>query len=245
MYRRGIVYRPTTWNYMLTLILMTLMISVIALSSLQIFTEALMIPPQLALAALYMSLIGSMINIPLTSVKTIDYGLIYREIEIFGIRWFLPTIGLKERKTIIAINIGGAVIPILISIYILIQTIMKMSINPQISLMKIVLSILIVSIIVNRYSRIIPGFGIVTPGFIPPVSAAITSIILALIPPKCNPSIIAYISGTFGTLIGADLMNIGKIGEMGAPMVSIGGAGTFDGIYLTGIVATSLTLILI
>jgi uncharacterized membrane protein len=43
-----------------------------------------------------------------------------------------------------------------------------------------------------------------------------------------------------GTLIGADLMNLGRLSELGAPVASIGGAGTFDGIFLTGIVAVLL-----
>ena len=51
---------------------------------------------------------------------------------------------------------------------------------------------------------------------------------------------IAYISGVMGTLIGADLMNLGRLSELGAPVASIGGAGTFDGIFLTGIVAVLL-----
>ena len=52
--------------------------------------------------------------------------------------------------------------------------------------------------------------------------------------------IIAYVSGTLGTLIGADLLNLHHIAELGAPMASIGGAGTFDGIFLTGIIAALL-----
>ncbi|MGO9443606.1 MAG: DUF1614 domain-containing protein, partial [Thiobacillaceae bacterium] len=45
---------------------------------------------------------------------------------------------------------------------------------------------------------------------------------------------LAYISGSLGTLIGADLLNLGKIQGLGAPIASIGGAGTFHGIFLTG-----------
>ena len=41
-------------------------------------------------------------------------------------------------------------------------------------------------------------------------------------------------------MIGADLLNLDKIRGLGAPVVSIGGAGTFDGIFLTGIVAVLL-----
>jgi hypothetical protein len=40
-----------------------------------------------------------------------------------------------------------------------------------------------------------------------------------------------------GTLIGADLLNLGAIQGLGAPVASIGGAGTFDGIFLTAILA--------
>jgi uncharacterized membrane protein len=48
------------------------------------------------------------------------------------------------------------------------------------------------------------------------------------------PTQIAYIGGSLGALIGADLMNIDKVAGVG-PVVSIGGAGTFDGVYLTGL----------
>jgi uncharacterized membrane protein len=50
----------------------------------------------------------------------------------------------------------------------------------------------------------------------------------------------AYIAGSLGTLIGADLLNLDKVRGLGAPVVSIGGAGTFDGIFLAGIVAVLL-----
>jgi uncharacterized membrane protein len=52
--------------------------------------------------------------------------------------------------------------------------------------------------------------------------------------------VIAYISGTLGTLIGADLLNLRRLGELGAPVVSIGGAGTFDGVFLAGVLAAFL-----
>jgi uncharacterized membrane protein len=41
-------------------------------------------------------------------------------------------------------------------------------------------------------------------------------------------------------LLGADLARLGEIRRMGAPVASIGGAGTFDGIFLTGLVAVLL-----
>jgi Protein of unknown function (DUF1614) len=51
---------------------------------------------------------------------------------------------------------------------------------------------------------------------------------------------LAYICGSLGTLIGADLLNLGQIQAPGAPIASIGGAGRFDGIFMTGILAVLL-----
>ena len=52
---------------------------------------------------------------------------------------------------------------------------------------------------------------------------------------------LAYIAGTLGVLIGADIFRLKDIRKMGTPVASIGGAGTFDGIFITGIVAVLLT----
>jgi uncharacterized membrane protein len=51
---------------------------------------------------------------------------------------------------------------------------------------------------------------------------------------------LAYIGGSLGVLIGADLTNLDKISGLGAPVASIGGAGTFDGIFVTGLFAVLL-----
>ena len=66
-----------------------------------------------------------------------------------------------------------------------------------------------------------------------PIAAAAVSLVLAF--RRAPP--VAFVSGSMGALIGADLLNLRRIGELGAPIVSIGGAGTFDGVFLTGILA--------
>ena len=83
--------------------------------------------------------------------------------------------------------------------------------------------------------------GIVTPALIPPIAAAIISLLIWHGP---DVAIIAYTSGTLGALIGADLTNLRGITRLGAPVVSIGGAGTFDGVFLTGIIAVLLVTLL-
>jgi uncharacterized membrane protein len=47
-----------------------------------------------------------------------------------------------------------------------------------------------------------------------------------------------------GTLLGADVLHFGDIRGLGAPMASIGGAGTFDGIFVTGILAVLLASVM-
>jgi uncharacterized membrane protein len=86
----------------------------------------------------------------------------------------------------------------------------------------------------------VPGVGIAVPIFIPPIVTAIVALGLR----RWNPAPLAYIAGSLGTLIGADLLNLNKVRDLGAPVASIGGAGKFDGIFLTGVVAVLLTSIL-
>jgi uncharacterized membrane protein len=51
---------------------------------------------------------------------------------------------------------------------------------------------------------------------------------------------IAYVAGTMGCLFGADIFNLGIVSQMHAPVASIGGAGTFDGVFLSGLIAVLL-----
>jgi len=71
---------------------------------------------------------------------------------------------------------------------------------------------------------------------LPPIAAALAALVLA----PAHPQTVAYVSGVLGTLIGADLSNLQVIKKLGAPVASIGGAGTFDGVFLSGIIAVLL-----
>jgi uncharacterized membrane protein len=51
---------------------------------------------------------------------------------------------------------------------------------------------------------------------------------------------VAFVAGVAGPLIGADLMHLKDITKVSAGMLSIGGAGTFDGIVLSGVLAAVL-----
>ncbi|HJY82401.1 MAG TPA: DUF1614 domain-containing protein, partial [Candidatus Binatia bacterium] len=134
----------------------------------------------------------------------------------------------QHEQTIIAVNLGGAVVPTLISLYLLFTTGL---------FVRGLLGVIFVSAIVYRLARPVPGVGIAIPIFVPPLIAALTGLLLA---PEHAPAL-AYVAGTMGCLIGADLLNLHRLAGLGAPVASIGGAGTFDGIFFTGIIAVLLT----
>jgi uncharacterized membrane protein len=185
------------------------------------------LPPELAFLALVGSLIGSYVNIPVARLRggTPHPATV---VSSYGVRYQLPA-PTWDGSTILAINVGGAVVPILIAIYLLVH-------QPDI-IGQAALATAIVGLVVNRSARPIRGLGIATPMFVPPIVAALAGYVLG---GGVHSATIAYIGGVLGTLIGADIANLGKLADLGAPVASIGGAGTFDGIFLTGIVAVLL-----
>jgi len=188
--------------------------------------QALGLSPQLTFMALLASFIGSYINIPIAETESGDRHL-PDVIAHFGMRYPVP-FRYGSGKTTIALNVGGAIVPMLISLYVL-------SHFPS-EMIPSLIGVAIVTLVVHRFARPIPGLGIATPMIVPPIIAAFCGWLLG----GPHADAVAYVSGVLGTLIGADLLNLAKIKGLGAPVASIGGAGTFDGIFLTGIVAVLL-----
>ena len=209
-------------------VLLFVFLGLIILIQLRILRYAYMrlgIGPGAALLLLLGSLIGSYFNIPITilPVSPVRSGQI---VEFFGMRYIVPVV-VSWPGTVLAVNVGGAVIPALMSTYLVIRY--------QLWL-KAALATAAIAFVIHSMATPVPGIGIAVPVFAPVVATAILAFILSreYAPP------LAYIGGSMGTLIGADLLNLDKIGGLGAPVASIGGAGTFDGIFLTGILAVLL-----
>lgn len=185
------------------------------------------ISPSTIFWLLILTLAGSLVNIP---VYTLEGREIVTEqvISYFGMRVRLPRLRTRQ-KTVLAVNVGGALIPMALSGYLLFK--MGFSLCTFITLA-------IVILVINRLARPIKGLGIGVPGLVPPIVAALG--VYLLCPPEIRaPG--AYIASTMGTLIGADLMKLKEISQLGAPVASIGGAGTFDAIFLSGIIAVLLS----
>jgi len=213
---------------------LALLFAMLELGAIDYAFNALGLPPHAAFWALIISLLGSYINIPITRIESSAGGVEPSSPDVvnyFGMRYRVPAHLAAPRSTVVAINVGGAIVPLCICAWIL-------AADPAV-LLRAVLGTAMVTFVVHRAARPIPGVGIATPMFIPPIVAALMGLLLSGGVPH-HADAIAYISGVMGTLIGADLMNLGRLSELGAPVASIGGAGTFDGIFLTGIVAVLL-----
>jgi len=187
-----------------------------------------------ALFVLLASLLGSSINIPVTNLECKAPMVRERYVRAFGIAYRVPVVDVVSCQTLLAVNVGGAVIPSLISIALIHQF-------PE-SLNYALVSIAIVAALTHLVARPVKGLGIVTPALLPPISAAIAAILLVYLggAPHDLIFILAYVGGTLGALIGADILNLNKIRDLGAPVASIGGAGTFDGVFLSGLIAVLL-----
>jgi uncharacterized membrane protein len=176
-------------------------------------------------ALLVLSLLGSYINIPVAELPAREV-VSDHQVTFYGMRYIIPFV-VDGPRTLIAVNLGGAVLPTILSIYLLIKN--------RLYLLGL-LSVIIVTAVIHYMAYPVRGVGIAVPTFIPPLVTTAVALLLS----RKHAAPLAYIAGSLGTLIGADLLNLGKIPGMGAPIASIGGAGTFDGIFVTGIFSVLL-----
>jgi uncharacterized membrane protein len=196
---------PVSLPLLLLLFLFVLLILLVEVRVLTYAYRKVGVHPRYAFAVMLLSLIGSLVNIPLFAIAPASSAR-------------------TSSPTVVALNVGGALIPILVSLYLVARTRMYV---------RMLIGTAVVAAVVHSLAELVPGVGIAVPMIVPPIVAAGVALLLAF--RRAPP--VAYVAGSMGTLIGADLLNLGLIAGLGAPVVSIGGAGTFDGVFLTGIIA--------
>jgi uncharacterized membrane protein len=119
-----------------------------------------------------------------------------------------------------AVNVGGCVIPTALAVYLLIHLVAS---GTQ-TLLALVIACSINCAACYLMARPVVGVGIMIPGLVPPlISAAV-----------------AFVANVAGPLVGADLLRLKDIQWSGVGMASIRGAGTFDSIVLSGVIAAYL-----
>lgn len=160
-------------------------------------------PPEYSVYFLFLSLLCSYVNLPVRKI-TSD---------------IMP-------GTSIEVNLGGAVIPVVLSIFL----------STMVSLIDVLIGILVMTTILYKMAKPVKGSGMAIHLALPPILAAAVAFTIS----SPEAPVIAYIIGTLGCLIGVDILNLKKLPELEAPVVSIGGGGTFDAIFLTGIISVLL-----
>jgi Predicted membrane protein len=175
----------------------------------------------------------------LAQILEVDY------VSLFGIPVPVARPRWTTVESLIAVNVGGALVPISIAA---LMTIAE-ALNPRAPelLAMTAATAVVVAAVEYRSSKIVRGVGIVVPAFIPPMSSLFSALLLTWpLDLQAFAPAISYVGAVFGTLVGADVANLLTRGdEIAAWLVSIGGAGTFDGIFVSGIMSMILSALLI
>lgn len=238
------VFRPVSVLYLLMLLLaLVCVVSLVFLLLGDLLVSVLGLPAYMVGAFFFVSLFGSFVNFPVATLESRVPMVGVREVSAFGVRWQVPSVRVGVTRTHILINAGGAILPVVVSGYLLGLPLVQAGGSAVDEYLAIAAVLVIVTVLVNRSAEVVGGLGVATPAIVPPLVTVLATILVDFISPLHSPAQVAYIGGTLGTLIGADLLNLGRVRDIGAPVVSIGGAGTFDGIYLTGIVSVLLVFL--
>lgn len=174
--------------------------------------------------------IGGLINIPVKKIPREDYQE-YIPLGLFGMKFWKARV-LRRRFTVIAVNVGGCIVPCAIVAY----ELFRIATHGPAPLLLATAAIIINIVVCYRIAQPIPKVGIAMPAFAPAFVAAICGFLFF----RELAPLIAFCAGVLGPLIGADLLHLKDIRRIDTSMASIGGAGTFDGIVLSGLFATLL-----
>lgn len=201
-----------------------LLVVLVQLKILQYAYTQLGVSSQTAVFLLIASLLGSYVNIPIATLGS-DNFVSEREIFYYGVPYVVPQ--MSQPEVVLAVNVGGAVIPTLLSFFLL---------SSNALWLRGLIAAACVAAITYAFAEPVRGIGIALPIFVGPIAATVIAAVVSW----RNLAPLAYAGGSLGVLIGADLMNIDKLQGLGTPVLSIGGAGTFDGIFMTGVLSVLL-----
>ncbi len=183
-----------------------------------------------ALLLFLLIVFGSFINLPLYRKRG---RVVVGRYSFFGIIYYIE----RRKDIVLAVNLGGCVIPSILALRSLLE----------IPAIPFLISFLICTLVIYHLAKPIPNVGIAVPMFVPPLVSALSSYLVVLffnLPIITLPKI-AFSSGVLSALFGADILHLKDIEEIGSGIVSIGGAGTFDGIFLTGVFSVVFSMLFI
>jgi uncharacterized membrane protein len=200
---------PLTTPFMLLLgLVFVVVVALVEVGVISYAYEKMGIARQYVFGILLLTLGGSYINIPVAEYPAQD--IVHQAvIPVFGIGYYKVPVVQHENKTILAVNLGGALIPVAISIYLLVRNELYF---------EGILGILIVTLVTHRMAYPVRGMGIAISPLVAPIVAALTAIVIS----RKHSAPLAYIAGSVGTLLGADILNLKVIHDLGAPIEATG-----------------------
>lgn len=221
---------PTPQRFLLFVVALAFVIGLVQVGLVTIAFDKLGLTRDAAFLMLALTLGGSLINVPVFTIRA----------DVppppppphppsqWPVQWPFPKLPPFDGTVTINVNLGGALVPVAFSLYLFLHV--------PLGMLEVLAGVTAVTLVASRFSRPIPRLGIAMPILVAPLTAAVVA---ALIDPA-HRAPLAYASGTLGVLIGADLLRLKDIAKLGSPFASIGGAGTLDGVFLTGIIAVLL-----
>jgi len=187
--------------------------------------------PQAALILILAMFSGGSINIPIHKVEGTGPAM-EDPLEAFGLAGVWPVFRRVRSQTIIAVNVGGCIIPACLASY---EVFRLVEVGSR-AIVALLVAGTVNTVVCYLAAKPLPDVGIVMPAFLPACAAAMSAYIL--FPAQAPP--IAFVAGVVGPIVGADLMHLNAFVQTTSGVMSIGGAGTFDGIILTSILAAYL-----
>lgn len=224
---RNYFFPPLLLPFFILLILLPFFFLIFLFTTSKVFQIVFGLSYSDALLIFTLIVFGSFINIP---VYEREGKVVVKQYSFFGFIYAIR----ERQKMIVAVNLGGCILPSILAIKLLVE----------LPFLPWIIAFLVSSLIIYHYAKPVTGLGIVVPMFVPPlVSVLMSYIVLSFfnLPLTMLPKM-AFSSGVLSALFGADVMHLKDLEKIGSGVVSIGGAGTFDGIFLTGVFAVIFSL---
>jgi uncharacterized membrane protein len=220
------IYLPVSLLlFLVLLLLLPFLWFVVAVDVVEIAVAKLGFSPSIAILLFTLVILASTINIPLYRTQS-SVAVANNFVDWSRKFWSIPFPRL-QRSTVVALNVGGGLIPVLLALYQFTQG----------NALAILVVTAIVTIVSYYAARVVPGIGIQMNPLLAPLTAALSAMLFA----ANHAAPVAFASGVLGTLIGTDLLHLQDLQAMSSEVLSIGGAGVFDGIALCGLFALLLT----
>ncbi len=224
-------------------LLLAVLLPVLFSEAVQGSLRALGLPVDIAVLLLVAVIVASAINIPLRSLPTSRF-VRTDPLATVGLSGLLPHLETRSKATVIAVNVGGCLIPLALAVYQVVRLATASAWtataaagdsgpNVQGAITALVLATALNVLVCWKLARVVSGVGITLPGIVPGIVAASSALLLSA---EVAPSV-TLVAGTLGPLLGADLLHLRDLRKTPVGLQSFGGGGTFDAVVFTLVLA--------